>query len=299
MARRTLVFQKGVVHGKNHPPIAFILVRDGIANLLYFCFMSKTAAGHRAFTLIELLVVIAIIAILASMLLPALNSAKTKAQGIGCANNLRQLSIGWFLYADDNANRLVNNTGVGDTKALRQSWVNNVEDWGTSDDNTNLIYLTGGKLAPFVSKSTGIFKCPSDRSMAANGPRIRSVSMNSMVGDPGSVLGQYNPGMVQFLKMSMFYAPANIYVFVEEHPDTINDGFFMNRWADYTWGNLPASYHNGGANLSFADGHIERHRWVLADTRRAPVQGAVGGGFVPSPTTDYEWMKQRTSVTNN
>jgi prepilin-type processing-associated H-X9-DG protein len=59
---------------------------------------------------------------------------------------------------------------------------------------------------------------------------------------------------------------------------------------------MPASYHNGGVNLAFADGHFERHKWQVPDTVRPPVQGGVGGITPASPTTDFEWLKQRTSV---
>jgi len=86
---------------------------------------------------------------------------------------------------------LVNNHGVPETLARRQTWANNVEDWLDGDDNTNLVYLTEAKLGPLVSRSTRVFKCPSDREPAANGERIRSVSMNAMVGDPGEQLDGY------------------------------------------------------------------------------------------------------------
>jgi len=254
---------------------------------------------NRGFTLIELLVVIAIIAILAALLLPALSRAKAKAQEVGCRNNIKQLSLAWSIYTDENADLLVNNHGIDETRTNRQNWVNNVEDWNNSDDNTNLVYLTGAKLGPYLNQSTAVFKCPSDKSIAANGPRIRSLSMNSLVGDPGVLTNRFNPDYIQFFKSADLITPVNIFVFLDEHPDTINDGFFMNRLEEYKWGNLPASYHNGAADFSFADGHAESHRWVVPDTVRPARQGGVGGSFAASPTSDFQWLKDRTSVRKN
>ena len=123
--------------------------------------------------------------------------------------------------------------------------------------------------------------------------------MNSLVGDPGALTNRFNPAYVQFFKSAELINPSQIFVFLDEHPDTINDGFFMNRLDDPAWGNLPASYHNRATSFSFADGHSETHRWLVGGpggTIRPPVKGGVGGTFAASPTTDFDWLKERTSV---
>ncbi len=254
----------------------------------------------RAFTLIELLVVIAIIAILAGMLLPVLSRAKESARGAACMANVRQLQTGWQLYVDDNQGRCVNNHGLGETRTSKQTWANGIIDWHDSEGNTNPVTLTDAKLGTYVGKTVGVFKCPSDQSLADNGPRLRSFSMNSLVGDPGILTNQFNPSYIQFYKESDVTVPSGIFVFLDEHPDTINDGFFMNRLEQSPkWGNLPANYHRNAANFSFVDGHTETHRWLVGGTNgtiRPNSRGGAGGIFAADPTTDWDWVKARSSV---
>ena len=248
-----------------------------------------------AFTLIELLVVIAIIAILAALLLPTLSKSKAKAESVACSKNIQQLTLAWIMYAEDNGDWLVNNHGVKETLDRRDTWANNVEDWESSDDNTNQVLLIDSLLGPYASRSARIFKCPADREPAPNGPRIRSMSMNAMVGDPGELTNYFNARYVQFFKNAEVRSPSGIYVFLDEQADTLNDGFFVNRLDDDAWGNVPGSYHNGGANFSFADGHQELHHWVVPATIR-PVMRTRIDKFPATPVTDFEWLKVRTSV---
>ena len=257
--------------------------------------LRRAAKPGSAFTLIELLVVIAILTILASLLLPVLSHSRAKAESMTCANNIRQLTLAWVLYAQDNNDLLVNNHGVPETLARRQTWANNVQDWEISDDNTNLAYLTDSKLGPYANRNARIFKCPSDRETAPNGPHIRSMSMNAMVGDPGVLTNQFNPSYAQFFKTAQVANTSGIFVFLDEQADDLNDGFFVNRLETGIWGNLPGSYHRGALNLSYVDGHLESHRWIVPATI-CPVQKARRDSFPAVPLTDFDWLKVRTSV---
>jgi prepilin-type N-terminal cleavage/methylation domain-containing protein/prepilin-type processing-associated H-X9-DG protein len=277
------------------------------------------------FTLIELLVVIAIIAILAAMLLPALARSKKKAQGVYCMNNTHQLAVAWVMYADDNNGTLVYNCdgpSAGKVQGM-DSWCGGWLDFNNANmDNVDINLLIRhdqggtygycGYLGAYV-KNPSSFKCPADRSVinwsGKTTSRVRSVSMNNYVGkgtrtwkgsQSGSgtlIIRQGSSKYPLMEKTAAILSPVNLFVFLDEREDGINDGWFASD-PDDPWQiiDYPASYHGQAGGFAFADGHSEIHRFY--DARTMPV--VVSGQSLPLNANlfgdrDVRWLAQKAA----
>ena len=282
--------------------------------------MKKCSRLPEGFTLIELLVVIAIIAILAALLLPALAGAKTKAQGIMCMNNHRQLLLAWRMYAEDSREVLPF------VKADPCAWVNGWLDYTSAADNWDVNHdIKQSVLWPYCGKSAGIFKCPSDRStVKVQGipfPRVRTMSMVNWVGGRGNGAGGLAPmnwsqtaygdksGEARiYRKLSGMIdpGPAKTAVFLDERQDSINDGMFVIAMegaapspgappspGSYGITDYPAAYHGGSGGFSFADGHAELKKWRDSRTKPPLMEGAnYDYQFKSTPNNpDVAWMQ--------
>jgi prepilin-type N-terminal cleavage/methylation domain-containing protein/prepilin-type processing-associated H-X9-DG protein len=244
------------------------------------------------FTLIELLLVVAVIAILAAMLMPTLSSAKKKAKQSNCVSNLRQLELGAQLYTQDNNGRLLDNLPLTQYPASTNCWV--LGNMKEPSEAINSSLLKRGTLFPYAGQA-GLYHCPADVSQAQNQLRLRSYSMNGWFGSRIMEEFSQHTAFRTFMKDTELSVarPSALWQFADEHPNTIDDGWFLVTMDDsIPFASAPGTAHQNGYDLSFADGHVENYKL------RDPASAALGQlqAHFTAGNTDWQRLKQATTI---
>jgi prepilin-type processing-associated H-X9-DG protein len=265
---------------------------------------AEESTATRGMTLVEVVTVVAVIMVLVGLLLPAIIQARRRVAGTQCSNNLRQVTLAWFLYGQDHSDQLPRN--VDGLFGGEVNWVaGNMSQRAEWSDRDLLLHPQRSLLAPYLG-TPKVFKCPADESIA-----VRSISMNCRlnptrdVGVPPRWVGGLGARHRTFRTWTQVQRPAQIFVVIDENATSINDAYFavdMSNTGDpagvgsprpFHIVDYPAGWHGGGAGVSFADGHVEIRKWVESTTF-GPV---LPGSFTSSNDRDVGWLQEHSTYT--
>jgi len=281
-----------------------------------------TQARDRGFTFLELLVVLAVVGLLFLLLLPAVAGTRPNSQAVQCLANLRQMSVAWQMYTADNAGLLAMNGDEGFQPAslaaaqagTDSQWCPGRMDAGApTGQPTNSAWLKTGQIYPYLN-NLGVYRCPADTSGYLNGAvypvfgqgssRVRSLSMNGWINPVLNDVGMDTTDYIVYRKDSDLNrpGPANLWVFIDESPYSINEGLFLELTSGTTgppkataWTDIPATYHNGAGGISFADGHAQLRKWTDSVVLNFRSSAASINGE-PSNSGDLSWLMNLTTA---
>lgn len=266
----------------------------------------------RAFTVTELIATVVMVGCLVMLAVPTLAKSESRGLSTACKSNLRLMMSAFHMYADENNSYFPGNEGFSNPGL---TWIYEGNDV-LNPSMTNYWSPRFNLFLPYLPPRQNVMRCPADTSVTRSRfqlPRPRSISMNHAVGTKGSSGHQRAPVDGMWLTgnhtaNSQFYCygklsdmiapnPAGLWIFIEEHPDSINDGAFGNVGPippnQYQLIDYPAAWHDGAAMLSFADGHVEERKWI--DSRTVPRTQSIT--ITPQPNNpDVTWLANRTTA---
>lgn len=274
------------------------------------CHQPCPKRGPGGFTRLELTVLLATLALLALVTRPVWGNG-SQPRSLTCLDNLRRLSAAWLLYAEDSGGEYAGNYQgqfVPGTIPNARPWVTGLLDWVTSPDNTNTVFLTDSRyaaLAPYLGGSATVYKCPDDEYVSTMQAarcwtgRARSYAMNCFLGE-GNQAGfpLLDPAYVIYRKPVEFrrVSPRQVFVFLEEHLDSMSDGMFWAPNSPQIWVDFPGSLHDGAAWFSYADGHVDLRRWVSSRTvRPVKASGSMNNVHTDPDDPDLTWLLEHAS----